>query len=45
MLNDKLNDYKVANLSQDDYQYLLDKEAKLRTETKKQYILIAYEKK
>jgi len=44
-LNDKINDYKVASLSQEDYQCLLDKEAKLRTETKKQYILIAYEKK
>lgn len=44
-MNDKINDYKVAKLNQDDYNYLLDKEAKLRSETKKEYILIAYEKK
>ena len=44
-MNDKIKDYKIANLSQEDYNILLDKEAKLRAETKKEYILIAYEKK
>lgn len=44
-MNNKFDEYKIADLSQEDYHYLLDKEAKLRSETQKQYILVAFEKK
>lgn len=44
-MNNKVDEFKIADLSQEDFNKLLDKEAKLRSETKKQYILIAFEKK
>lgn len=46
ILHDKIgSDYKVADLSQEEIKYLVDKEAKLRSETNKQYVLVAFEKK
>lgn len=44
-MNDKFNDYKLADLNQNDYNCLVDKESKLNNETGKKYILVAYEKK
>jgi len=44
-MSNKWNEYKVAELEQDEYHSLVEKESKLNSETGKQYILIAYEKK
>ena len=44
-MSNKWNDYKIAELSQNEFQNLRDKEDKLNSETGKKYILIAYETK
>ncbi len=44
-MSNKWNEYKVADLDQDVYHSLVEKESTLNSETGKQFILIAYEKK
>ncbi len=44
-MSNKWNEYRVADLEQDDFKSLVEKESKLNSETGKEYILIAYEKK